>query len=43
LVFAIIEATPDTVDDRMWRHRGRGLAEVSGGPLLVPQRQLCAP
>jgi hypothetical protein len=30
LVSAIIEATPDTV------HRGRGLAELPGGPLLVP-------
>ena len=36
LVFAIIEATPDTVGDRIWRNRGRGLAELPGGPLLVP-------
>jgi hypothetical protein len=36
LVFAIIEATPDTVGDRIWRHRGRGLAELPGVPLLVP-------
>jgi hypothetical protein len=36
LVCAIIEATPDTVGDRIWRHRGRGLAELPGGPLLVP-------
>ena len=35
-VGAIIEATPDTVGDRIWRHRGRGLAELPGGPLLVP-------
>jgi len=33
LVFAIIEATPDTVGDRIWRNRGRGLAELPGEPL----------
>jgi hypothetical protein len=36
LLLAFIEATPDTAGDRIWRHRGRGLAELPGSPLLVP-------
>jgi hypothetical protein len=36
LVCAIIVSTPDTVGVRIWRHCGRGLAELPGGPLLVP-------
>jgi hypothetical protein len=36
LICAIIEATPDTTGDRIWRHHGRGLAELPGGPLLKP-------
>jgi hypothetical protein len=30
LVCVIIEAKPDTVGDRILRHRGRGLAELPG-------------